>query len=98
MSYRRRYPESGDRPGLYLAWRLILHGPNVYANKDDAESAKILEGLFERWRALVHAIRDRVHLASLQTADLEVNGAIVNALQREASVVVQKSGREGFGL
>jgi trehalose synthase len=31
-------------------------------------------------------------------ADIEENGAIVNALQRHAAVVVQKSLHEGFGL
>jgi trehalose synthase len=77
---------------------LILAGPNVHAIADDPESAKTLDGVVDRWRALPHAIRHRVHLASLPTADLEENGAIVNALQRQATVVVQKSLREGFGL
>jgi len=31
-------------------------------------------------------------------ADLEANALIVNALQREASIVVKKSLQEGFGL
>ena len=31
-------------------------------------------------------------------ADLEENGAIVNALQRHAAIIVQKSLKEGFGL
>lgn len=82
----------------HLDAELILAGPNVHAIEDDPESAKTLDGVVDRWRALPHAIRDRVHLASLPTADLEENGAIVNALQREATVVVQKSVREGFGL
>ncbi len=43
-------------------------------------------------------MRRRVHLASLPMANLEENAAIVNALQRRAAVVVQKSLREGFGL
>ena len=77
---------------------LILAGPNVHAIADDPESAKTLDGVVDRWRALPHAIRHRVHLASLPTTDLEENGAIVNALQRQATVVVQKSLREGFGL
>jgi trehalose synthase len=42
--------------------------------------------------------RSRVHLALLPMDDLEENAAIVNALQRGASVVVQKSRAEGFGL
>jgi trehalose synthase len=39
-----------------------------------------------------------VHLASLPMDDAEENAAIVNALQTYASVVVQKSLAEGFGL
>ena len=42
--------------------------------------------------------KERVHLACLPMADLEENAAIVNALQRRANVVVQKSIAEGFGL
>jgi trehalose synthase len=43
-------------------------------------------------------VRNRVTLASLPTHDVEENAAIVNALQRHAAVIVQKSLREGFGL
>ena len=48
--------------------------------------------------AFVAALRNRVHLVSLPTADIGENAAIVNALQRHASVIVQKSLQEGFGL
>ena len=43
-------------------------------------------------------MQKRVHLAALPMGDLEENAAIVNALQRDAAVVVQKSLAEGFGL
>jgi trehalose synthase len=39
-----------------------------------------------------------VHLANIPTDDVDENATIVNALQRHASVVVQKSLAEGFGL
>src|SRR5213076_43595 len=42
--------------------------------------------------------RRRVHLCSLPMEDIEENAAIVNALQRHATIVVQKSLAEGFGL
>ena len=45
-----------------------------------------------------HANRSRVHLACIPMVDIEENAAIVNALQRHATVVVQKSLEEGFGL
>ena len=49
-------------------------------------------------RALPDDIRERVHLISLPMDDLEENAAMVNALQRRADIVVQKSLAEGFGL
>lgn len=77
---------------------LILAGPNVNAISDDPEGAVVLDEVIDAWRHLPHAVRHRVHLASLPMADVEENAAIVNALQRHAAVVVQKSLREGFGL
>jgi trehalose synthase len=47
---------------------------------------------------LPEPLQRRVHLASLPMDDLEENAAIVNAVQRHADVVVQKSLAEGFGL
>jgi trehalose synthase len=43
-------------------------------------------------------VRARIHLAMLPLTDAEENAAMVNALQRGAAVVVQKSLAEGFGL
>jgi trehalose synthase len=77
---------------------LLLAGPNVKAIPDDPESAAVLDATIERWRELPHAHRGRIHLACLPMADDEENAAIVNALQRHAAIVVQKSLREGFGL
>ena len=44
------------------------------------------------------AARARIHLALLPMEDSEENAVVVNALQRDADVVVQKSLAEGFGL
>ena len=77
---------------------LVLAGPNVTAVTDDPEGASVWEEVIAAWRGLPHSERKRVHLASLPMADVEENAAIVNALQRHAAVVVQKSVREGFGL
>ena len=77
---------------------LILAGPNVTGVTDDPEGAAVFEECAEMWRRLPHAQRRRVHLACLPTADVDENAAIVNALQRRATVVVQKSLAEGFGL
>jgi trehalose synthase len=77
---------------------LVLAGPNVYGVADDPEGAIVFNEVEEAWRALPAAKRARVHLASLPMADIDENAAIVNAIQRHASVVVQKSIQEGFGL
>ena len=45
-----------------------------------------------------NALRRRVHLACVPMADGDEAATIVNALQRHAAVVVQKSLAEGFGL
>ena len=65
---------------------------------DDPEAAEVLEECMELWRALPHAVRSRVHLGCTPMADPDEAAAIVNALQRHAAVVVQKSVAEGFGL
>jgi trehalose synthase len=77
---------------------LVLAGPNVAAVSDDPEGAATFAQVLAAWRALPNGDRARVHLASLPMVDGEENAAIVNALQRHAAVIVQKSLREGFGL
>lgn len=77
---------------------LVLAGPVVTAVADDPEALQVLEDVTAQWRALPHAARGRVQLVCLPLNDVEENAAIVNALQRHATVVVQKSLAEGFGL
>jgi trehalose synthase len=77
---------------------LVYAGPAVEAVADDPEGKEVLAEAQELWRGLPAEARARVHLACLPMDDGEENAAIVNALQRHASVVVQKSLAEGFGL
>jgi trehalose synthase len=77
---------------------LVVAGPEVEAVTDDPEGAEVLEECTQLWNGLAPGARRKVHLACLSMADLEENAAIVNALQRRAEVVVQKSLAEGFGL
>ena len=77
---------------------LLLAGPNVAAVSDDPEGLATFNAVVAAWRELPDPIRGRIHLASLPMTDTAENAAIVNALQRHAAVVVQKSLREGFGL
>jgi trehalose synthase len=77
---------------------LIYAGPAVDAVADDPEGAAVLASTRALRATLEPSVRERIHLAMLPMNDLEENAAIVNALQRHASVVVQKSIAEGFGL
>jgi trehalose synthase len=77
---------------------LLYAGPDVLAVNDDPEGGEVLQAARERRRTLPEEIRARVHLAMLPMQDIQENAAIVNALQRCATVVVQKSLAEGFGL
>ena len=77
---------------------LVLAGPAFGGVADDPEAEAIWEDVVERWRGLPQADRERVHLVLVPMDDPEENALVVNALQRHASIVVQKSLAEGFGL
>ena len=77
---------------------LLLVGPQVDAVSDDPEGALVLAEVIAARAALPPASRARVHIVSLPMTDAEENAAMVNAIQRHATVVVQKSLAEGFGL
>jgi trehalose synthase len=76
----------------------VLAGPSTAAVADDPEGVEVLSEVTRRRAACDEALRERIHLFSLPMDDIEENAAIVNALQRRAQVVVQKSLAEGFGL
>lgn len=78
--------------------RLVLAGPAVEEVADDPEGAEVLRSVIEAREAVDADARDRIHLACLPMDDGEENAALVNALQRRADVIVQKSIAEGFGL
>jgi trehalose synthase len=77
---------------------LLLAGPDVTAVADDPEGAEVFDEVEAAWHDLPKAVRRRVHLALLPMDDADENAVIVNALQRRADVVAQKSLAEGFGL
>ncbi|HEX8086636.1 MAG TPA: glycosyltransferase [Solirubrobacteraceae bacterium] len=77
---------------------LMLAGPSVEGVADDPEGAEVVEEVTRMFHGLPDGVRERVHLAMLPMEDRQENAAIVNALQRHATIVVQKSLAEGFGL
>ena len=81
-----------------LGAHLVLCGPEVAGVSDDPEGAEVLQECIDAWHTLPNAVQKRVHLACVPMTDADENAAIINALQRHASVVVQKSLAEGFGL
>ena len=83
-----------DEPRAFL----VLAGPDTGVVADDPEGAHVLAETRAAWRRLPPRRRDRVQVAALPMADLAENALIVNALQREADVIVKKSLQEGFGL
>jgi trehalose synthase len=77
---------------------LVYAGPAVEAVADDPEGKEVLEEAQAYFGDLDPEAKDRIHLTALPMDDLSENAAIVNALQRRADVIVQKSIAEGFGL
>jgi trehalose synthase len=77
---------------------LVYAGPAVESVTDDPEGGEVLAQAIAEYEAIPEEVAERVHLVALPMADVQENAAIVNALQRRADVVVQKSLAEGFGL
>ena len=77
---------------------LVLAGPAVAGVTDDPEGAAVFADCLLQWQDLPAPVRHRILLVTLPLDDPDENAAMVNALQRHASVIVQKSLAEGFGL
>jgi trehalose synthase len=87
-----------EHVGLHTDAHLALVGPSVHGVADDPESGLVLDDCVAAWRALPESARRRIHLACVPMHDPDEAAIIVNALQRHAAVVTQKSLAEGFGL
>jgi trehalose synthase len=77
---------------------LMLAGPAVTEVADDPEGAAVYAECLLQWHDLPPAARARILLVTLPLDDIDENAAMVNALQRHATVIAQKSLAEGFGL
>jgi trehalose synthase len=84
----------GERTSSHL----LLVGPDVASVTDDPEGRAVLDDCIGLWKSLPAAARASASLVTLPMDDLDENAAVVNAVQRHAAVVAQKSIREGFGL
>jgi len=77
---------------------LALVGPATAEVSDDPEGAEVFAECVAAWEALPTHARRQVSLVTLPMDDIDENAAMVNALQRHSTVIVQKSLEEGFGL
>jgi trehalose synthase len=77
---------------------LVLAGPEVHGVADDPGAEVVLHDCRAAWERLPADVRERVHLVCLPMTDADAAAFVVNALQRHAAVVAQKSLAEGFGL
>ena len=103
-----RWDTLKDMPGVMTGFaehvadmgaaHLVLAGPNADGVSDDPEAAAVVDTCLTTWQELPASVRNRIHLASVSMHDGDEAASIVNALQRHAAVVVQKSLAEGFGL
>jgi trehalose synthase len=103
-----RWDRLKDMPGVMAGFsrispavpdaHLMLIGPAVAGVTDDPEGAEVFAECVAAWHQLPEPVQARVHLVSVPMVDPEENAAVVNAIQRHATVVTQKSLVEGFGL
>lgn len=103
-----RWDTLKDMPGVMVGFadritqmsdaHLILAGPEAIGVADDPEAVAVLDDCRAIWQRLPTKARTRIHLVCVPMADPDEAAAVVNALQRHATVVVQKSLAEGFGL
>ncbi|MCX5206149.1 glycosyltransferase [Streptomyces sp. NBC_00237] len=84
--------------GLPQDVHLVLAGTDPTEIPDDPEGLAVLAEVHETLAGLPEADRTRVHVVNISLQQPEHNALVVNALQRRADVVLQKSLEEGFGL
>jgi trehalose synthase len=78
--------------------QLALVGPSTSEVSDDPEELAVFEACLSAWKELPIEERRHIWLVTLPMDDTDENATMVNAIQRYATVVVQKSLAEGFGL
>jgi trehalose synthase len=84
--------------GLPEDVHVVLAGTEPTEIPDDLEGLDVRAEVRDVLAGLSEADRARVHLVNISLKQPERNALVVNALQRRADVVLQKSLQEGFGL
>ena len=76
----------------------MLAGPDPASIQDDPGARETVRDLSDAFRALDPRAQADVAIFALPLHSVKENALMVNALQRCATIVVQNSLREGFGL
>ena len=84
--------------GLPADTHLVLVGTDPADIPDDPEGLVVLAEVQGMLSQMSEVDRTRVHLVNISLKRPELNALVVNALQRRADVILQKSLEEGFGL
>jgi len=91
-------PEGKEQERFIERMGLVLAGPDSSKIADDPEGLQVFMGLVDQICALPNEIQSSIAMLSLPLDSRWQNALIVNALQRLATVCIQNSIREGFGL
>lgn len=89
--------EPRNRQRIELA-RLVLAGPDPSSIADDPEGLEVIRQIVDRYQELTPELQKDIAIVMLPMQSRKHNALIVNALQRCASIIVQNSLQEGFGL
>ncbi|WP_266082189.1 glycosyltransferase [Haladaptatus caseinilyticus] len=76
---------------------LVLAGPSIRSVADDPEGQLVFDELCQEWQRVPPELKRDIALL-VMPEDNHDSALVVNALQRCATVVVQNSLQEGFGL
>jgi trehalose synthase len=98
LKQRSRTGRSKEHQRRLDILRLVLVGPDPRSIADDPEGLEVIQELSERYLQLDPTVQADVALLTLPMVSRRENAYMVNAIQRCATVVVQNSIQEGFGL
>lgn len=91
-------PNKEDHLRFIERMGLILAGPDSSKIADDPEGLEVFISLVDQICSYPNEVQNSIAMLSLPLDSRWQNALIVNSLQRIASIVVQNSIREGFGL
>lgn len=77
--------------------RLLLVGPDPSSVSDDPEGQETLEEIKDSWQSLDAELQEDIAII-VMPEDQFRSALVINALQRSATIIVQNSLEEGFGL